>query len=68
MDCRSGKIVIPQKRGLEINKPIAFRKSLVGLVRFYDFHGGISGFYHDFRLGTVPQEGLLFVDTAANER
>jgi SAM-dependent methyltransferase len=67
MDCKSGKVVIPQKRGLEINKPIAFRKSLVELVRFYNFHGGISGFYHDFRSGTVPQEGLLLVDTAANE-
>jgi len=67
MDCISGKVVIPQKRGLEINKPIAFRKSLVDLARFYNFHGGISGFYHDFRSGSVPQEGLSFVDAAANE-
>ncbi len=58
--------VMPQTQGMERNKPIAFRKPMHELIRFYQAHGGLSSLFHDFKAGTVPSQGLPLVDQAMN--
>jgi SAM-dependent methyltransferase len=58
--------VMPQTQGMEQKKPIAFRRPLRDLIRFYLAHGGLSGFYHDYKSGTVPAAGVALLDDAIN--
>jgi hypothetical protein len=67
LDQPDGPVVIPQKRGLEINKPIAFRRSLRDLIGFYRPNGGLSALYQDYKAGTVPAAGIPLLDQAINQ-
>ncbi len=58
--------VIPQTQGMERSKPIAFRKAMHGLIKFYQSHGGLSGMYHDYKAGKVPAQGRPLLDMAIN--
>ena len=61
-------VAIPQKRGLEINKPIAFRAELLALVRHCcTGRGGLDAFHFGFRNGTLPPETAVLADAAANK-
>ena len=66
LDQPHGRVIMPQKRGLEINKPIAFRRAVRDLTAFYSSHGGLSGFFHDYKAGSIPAQGLSLVDNAIN--
>jgi len=66
LDDQDGRIVIPQQRGMEISRPIAFRKPMRRLIEQYRAHGGLSAFFHDYRAGTIPQEILPALDHAIN--
>jgi len=63
----SGEIaVIPQKRGREIRKPIAFRKAMRALISFYQAHGGLSAFFHQYRNNEIPTQAKTLLDGALN--
>jgi SAM-dependent methyltransferase len=57
--------VMPQIRGAE-KHPIAFRRPLQDLIRFYQPHGGLSAMYADFKSGTIPQPGMPLIDKVIN--
>jgi SAM-dependent methyltransferase len=65
-DEEGGKVVIPQKRGMEVNKPIAFRKAMRDLISFYSPLGGLNSFAQDYRANTLTQAGAGLVDIAMN--
>jgi len=58
--------VMPQTQGMEKNKPIAFRRSIHDLIRFYQAHGGLSAMHHDYKSGSVPPGAQLLLDLAIN--
>jgi len=61
-------VAIPQKRGLEINKPIAFRGELLALVKHCATgRGGLDAFHFGFRNGSLPSETVVLADAAANK-
>jgi SOS-response transcriptional repressor LexA/SAM-dependent methyltransferase len=61
-------VAIPQKRGLEINKPIAFRRELLALVEHCcDGRGGLDAFHFGFRNGALPSEAAAITDAALNK-
>jgi SOS-response transcriptional repressor LexA/SAM-dependent methyltransferase len=61
-------VAIPQKRGLEINKPIAFRGELLDLVKHCcTGHGGLDAFHSGFRNGTLAPEIATLADAATNK-
>jgi SAM-dependent methyltransferase len=66
LDIPGGKVVIPQKRGLEVNKPIAFRRAVRDLAAAYAPHNGLSALYNDYKSGTIPATCRPLVDTALN--
>lgn len=45
--------LIPQKRGLEINKPLAFRKAVLELASHFHGQNGFSRFYGEFQSGKL---------------
>ena len=65
-DGAGDKAVIPQKRGMEINKPIAFRKVMRDLISFYNPHGGLSSFYQDYKSGSLPYGAVRLLDVTIN--
>ncbi|MFC1657568.1 methyltransferase domain-containing protein [Candidatus Moduliflexota bacterium] len=65
-DGRGEIAVIPQKRGLEIRKPIAFRKAMRALISFYRSHGGLSAFFHHYRNNEIPTQAVTLLDDALN--
>ena len=67
LDGPDGRTLIPQKRGLELRKPISFRKEMRELISFYRVHGGLSSMYHDYKHGTIPRDGVSLVDSAINK-
>jgi SAM-dependent methyltransferase len=66
LDIPGGNVVIPQKRGLEVNKPIAFRRAVRDLAAAYAPHSGLSALYNDYKAGTVPVPCRKLLDTALN--
>jgi hypothetical protein len=66
LDIGLGKVAIPQKRGLEINKPIAFRRAVLDLAAAYAPHNGLSALYNDYKAGTIPDQCRPLLDTALN--
>lgn len=61
-------VAIPQKRGLEINKPIAFRRELLALISHCrQGLGGLDAFYQDFRGGLLATETAALADAAVNK-
>ena len=58
--------VMPQTQGGERHKPIAFRRPMHALIRFYRAHGGLSAMYHDYKAQRVPDEGRPLLDLALN--
>lgn len=61
-------VAIPQKRGLEINKPIAFRRALLALIaRCCDARGGLDAFHADFRSGLLSADIAASADVALNK-
>lgn len=65
-DVETDTVIIPQKRGMEINKPIAFRKAMRSLISFYRPYGGLNSFYQDYKSGSIPSAGLILLDEAVN--
>ena len=65
-DGAGDKAVIPQKRGMEINKPIAFRKVMRDLISFYNQHGGLSAFYQDYKSESLPHGAVHLLDDTIN--
>jgi len=64
----AGEVAIPQKRGREINKPLAFRRHLRELIAHCCCgRGGLDTFYADFRNGHLPTEIAVLADAALNE-
>ena len=57
---------IPQKRGLEVRKPIAFRKFMRALIYFYRSHGGMNAFFYQYRNNDISQGANNLVDAAMN--
>ncbi len=66
VDGTGSKAVIPQKRGMEISKPIAFRKVIRDLISFYSHHGGLSSFYQDYKSGSLPHGAVGLLDDTIN--
>jgi SAM-dependent methyltransferase/SOS-response transcriptional repressor LexA len=61
-------VAIPQKRGLEINKPIGFRGELRSLISHcHTGRGGLDTFHCDFRQGVLSAETATRADTALNK-
>lgn len=65
-DSGHDKAIIPQKRGMEVKKPIAFRKVLRELISFYNLHGGLTSFYQDYKSGLLPPGAVRLVDNTIN--
>lgn len=59
--------LIPQKRGREIKKPLAFRKDLTALAAHYHGQNGLSRFHGDFQNGRLDPVARTLVDTALNQ-
>jgi hypothetical protein len=66
LDLALGRVAIPQKRGLEINKPIAFRRAVRDLAAAYAPHNGLSALYNDYKAGTIPAQCRPLLDMALN--
>jgi len=63
LDRDDGKVVMPQKRGMEERKPIAFRKTMRTLIRAYGDRG-LNAIYSDYKSATVPEDlGILLNQT-----
>lgn len=61
-------VAIPQKRGREINKPIAFRRDLRTLIEHCcNGRGGLDTFHLDFRNGPLPPDTARLADAALNK-
>jgi SAM-dependent methyltransferase len=58
--------IIPQKRGMEINKPIAFRKALAELALHYHGQNGLSRFHAEFQSGKLDPLARQLTDAALN--
>jgi SAM-dependent methyltransferase len=58
--------IIPQKRGMEIRTPIAFRKDLTALIAHYGGQNGLSRFHAEFQNGCLDPVARLLVDNALN--
>ena len=65
-DLGQDTVRIPQKRGLEVNKPLAFRKPLRRLVEHCARHGGLDAFFADFRGGGLAADAAVLADTVLN--
>jgi phage repressor protein C with HTH and peptisase S24 domain/SAM-dependent methyltransferase len=59
--------LIPQKRGMEVNKPIAFRKELTALAAHFSLQNGLSRFHGEFRSERLDPEACLLTDAALNK-
>lgn len=66
LDVGEAVAVIPQKRGLEINTPIAFRAPVLRLIAHCSRRGGMDVFFHDFRKGALDTTTARLADTALN--
>jgi SAM-dependent methyltransferase/SOS-response transcriptional repressor LexA len=58
--------IIPQKRGMEINKPIAFRKALTALASHFHAQNGLSRFHGEFQNGRLDPIARQLTDAALN--
>lgn len=65
-DGDGGRVAIPQKRGGEVNKPIAFRNSVRKLISFYRPLGGLGALYNNYKSGALHPEALPLLDNAIN--
>jgi SOS-response transcriptional repressor LexA/SAM-dependent methyltransferase len=59
--------IIPQKRGMEINTPIAFRKDLAALAAHYRGQNGLSRFHGEFQGGRLDPDARALTDAALNQ-
>lgn len=59
--------LIPQKRGMEINKTIAFRKELTALASHFRGQNGLSRFHGEFQAGILDPTACKLVDAALNK-
>ncbi len=64
-DIAAGRVVFPQKRGREVNKPIAFRAALRALIERYPA-AGFAAFLRDYRSGLLAGELAALADAALN--
>ena len=64
-DIREGHIVIPQKRGREVRKPIAFRAALRALIEQYPPES-LSSFYRQFQSRSLSTDAARCADAAIN--
>ena len=61
-------VAIPQKRGLEIKKPMAFRRHLLLLAEHCcNGQGGLDAFHLNFRNGLLPPPTAELADAALNK-
>lgn len=58
---------IPQITGHEGGNAVSFRSSTKNLLAFYNMHGGLSAFVHDYRAGTIPPKARPLTDAALND-
>ena len=65
-DGAGDRAVIPQRRGMEVNEQIAFRKVMRKLISFYNQHDGVSAFYQDYKSGSLPDGAVRLVDDTIN--
>jgi len=63
LDRDDGKVVMPQKRGMEERMPIAFRKAMRTLIRAYGDRG-LNAIYSDYKSASVPGELGVLLDQA----
>jgi SOS-response transcriptional repressor LexA/SAM-dependent methyltransferase len=63
----TGDFIIPQKRGMEINKPIAFRKALTELAAHFHGQNGLSRFHGEFQSGRLDLVARQLTDAALNK-
>jgi phage repressor protein C with HTH and peptisase S24 domain/SAM-dependent methyltransferase len=66
LDPDNNTVIIPQKRGLEKNKRIAFRTPLLQLIKAYGA-GGINAAYADFMAAKVPRDLKCYLDQTINK-
>jgi SAM-dependent methyltransferase/SOS-response transcriptional repressor LexA len=59
--------IIPQKRGMEVNTPIAFRKDLAALAAHYRGQNGLSRFHGEFQGGRLDPDARALTDAALNQ-
>ncbi len=63
----TGDGIIPQKRGREINKPLAFRKSLTELVAYFQRRGGLNEFHAQYQNERMTAVSRALTDCALNK-
>lgn len=67
VDTPPGEPLIPQKRGLEVNRPIAFRQDLAALAAHFQGQNGLSRFHGEFQSGRLDPVARSLADNALNK-